>query len=263
MTGRHRMPTQPSASRIQCKSIVFENRLSMKWRSLEEASLQEEVRSLHDVHAERKSLIAKYVPAEIQAVHARAVEQLSQSGIVKRTLQVGAKAYGFELPDQNGRLVRSTDLLATGRLVIFFIRGWWCPFCVGQVEAMNAIVPKLQELKTSLVAISPQTVHQCSLMADQHHLQFPLLSDEGNRVARQFGLVYRVPEYQQEIYQRAFVNLPFVNGDSSWELPIPAVYVLGQQASADSSVLYTSPNPDYTERPEPDEILTFLSRLPG
>jgi len=146
--------------------------------------------------------------------------------------------------------------------VICFIRGRWCPFCVAQLEAMNAIVPMVKELKASLVAISPQTVHQCYLMADQHHLRFPLLSDEGNKVARQFGLVYQVPEYQKEIYQRAFVNLPLVNGDSSWELPIPAVYVLGQQDSAEISVLYASPNPDYTERPEPIEILEFLLRLP-
>jgi peroxiredoxin len=233
----------------------------MKWRSLEESASQELTRSLQDIYAERKALIAKYVPAEIQAVHSRVVDELEQSGIADRALQTGAAAPEFELPDQNGRLVRSTDLLATGRLVICFIRGRWCPFCVAQLEAMNAIVPTLKELKTSLVAISPQTVHQCYLMADQHHLQFPLLSDEGNRVARQFGLIYRVPEYQQEIYQRAFVNLPFVNGDSSWELPIPAVYVLGQQDSADSSVLYASPNPDYTERPEPDEILNALSQL--
>ena len=62
---------------------------------------------------------------------------------------------------------------------------------------------------------------------------------------RQFGLVYRVPEYQQEIYQRAFVNLPFANGDSSWELPIPAVYVVNQN----STIQYAAANPDYTERP--------------
>jgi hypothetical protein len=128
---------------------------------------------------------------------------------------------------------------------------------------MNAIVPSLKQLKTSLVAISPQTVHQGYLMADQHRLRFPLLSDQGNRVARQFGLVYQVPEYQQEIYRRVFVNLPFVNGDSNWELPIPAVYVLGQQDSADASVLYASPNSDYTERPEPSEIIRFLSHLPS
>src|SRR6266567_3789129 len=182
----------------------------MKWRSLEESDSQQGARSLHAIYAERKALIAKYVPAEIQDVHSRVIEELRQSGVVNRALQVGAAAPAFELPDQNGKLVASSSLLATGRLVICFIRGRWCPFCVAQIEAMNAIVPKLNELNALLIAISPQTVHQSYLMADQHRVKFPLLSDEGNRIARQFGLVYRVPEYQQEIYQRAFVNLPFV-----------------------------------------------------
>jgi peroxiredoxin len=233
----------------------------MKWRSLQESDSQEESRTLQAIYAERKALIAKYVPPEIQAIHARVVEELRHSGVVSRALQVGAAAPEFELPDQNGKLVRSSELLERGRLVICFIRGRWCPFCIGQIEAMNAIVPKLNELNALLIAISPQTVHQSYLMADQHRVKFPLLSDEGNRIARQFGLVYRVPEYQQEIYQRAFVNLPFVNGDGSWELPVPAVYVLAPQESAGVSVLCASPNPDYTERPEPIEILESLLRL--
>jgi peroxiredoxin len=234
----------------------------MKWRALEESDSQQESRSLQDIFAERKALIAKYVPAEIQDVHSRVVEELRQSGVVSRALQVGAAAPAFQLPGQNGKLVASSALLATGRLVICFIRGRWCPFCVAQLEAMNAIVPTIKELKASLVAISPQTVHQSYLTADQHQLKFPLLSDAENKVARQFGLVYQVPAYQQKIYQRAFVNLPFVNGDNSWELPIPAVYVLGQQDSGDASVIYARPNPDYTARPEPGEIMSFLFQLP-
>jgi len=70
-----------------------------------------------------------------------------------------------------------------------------------------------------------------------------------------FRLVYRVPGYQQSIYKRAFVNLPFANGDDSWELPIPATFI----ADRDGSVLYASANPDYTDRPEPAEILQALT----
>ena len=95
-------------------------------------------------------------------------------------------------------------------------------------------------------------------MADQHKLGFPLLSDAGNKVARQFGLAYRVPEYQQEIYKRVFVNLPFVNGDDAWELPIPATYILDR----DQTVVYAGADPDYTVRPEPSKIVALLSQLP-
>jgi len=228
----------------------------MKWRSLDE-SAQTETRPLCEIYAERKELIAKYVPAEVQSIHSRVVKELKQSGIANRALQQGTKAQPFELPDHNGKLVKSSDLLINGPLVICLFRGRWCPFCVGQMEGMNAIVPRLQELRATMIAISPQTIQQSYFMADQHKLRFPLLSDAGNKIARQFGLVYRVPEYQQDIYRRAFVNLPFANGDDSWELPIPALYIL----SRDHDVVYASANADYTERPEPTEVVEFLARL--
>ena len=123
------------------------------------------------------------------------------------------------------------SLLTKGRLVICFFRGRWCPFCVGQLEAMNLLVPQIEQAGASLVAISPQTVQQSFFMMDQHKLRFPLLSDAGNQVARQFGLVYRVPDDQQAIYRRAFVNLPFANGDDSWELPIPATFILDRDGT--------------------------------
>jgi peroxiredoxin len=228
----------------------------MKWRSLEEAAPHAEERSLREIYAERKELISKYVHADILAIHARVIDELKQSGATEQALQVGSKAPAFELSDHNGQVVRSSELLKKGHLVICFIRGRWCPFCVGQMEAMNAIYPEIQTASASFVAISPQTVHQCSLMADQHKLRFPLLSDAQSDVARQFGLSYRVPEFQQEIYRRVFVNLAFVNGDDSWELPIPATYVL----SGDGIVCYSSVNPDYTDRPEPADIVGFLAQ---
>jgi peroxiredoxin len=248
----------------------------MKWRSLQESSPDTGSRRLYEIFAERRELIARYVPAEIQAIHATAVEELRHAGIAEKALKAGDPAPEFELPDQNGRLVRSAELVARGPLVVCFIRGRWCPFCVGQMEAMNAIVPELEKLGASLTAISPQTVHQSFLMADQHKLEFLLLSDEGNKVARKFGLVYRVPDYQQEVYRRAFTNVPFINGDETWELPIPGTYIIGMQTAAESTqsfscpeansqvaaqVLYAFANPDYTERPEPTDLLTRIAHL--
>ena len=124
------------------------------------------------------------------------------------------------------------------------------------MEAMNLILPQVEQAGAALVAISPQTVKQSFFMHDQHKLRFPLLSDAGNKVARQFGLTYRVPAPQEAVYRRAFVNLPFTNGDDSWELPIPATYILDR----DSTVLYASANEDYTERPEPGDILRSLDQ---
>ncbi len=228
----------------------------MKWRSLEESSAPPETRSLREQFVERKELILKYAPPEIQSVHAKAIAALKQSGIESQALARGSKAPDFELRDHQGKLTSRAHLLTVGRLVICFFRGRWCPFCVGQMEAMQQVLPRIKAAGAALVAISPQTVQQNFFMADQHRLTFPLLYDTGNHVARQFGLVYRASDEQQAVYRRAFVNLPFVNGDDSWELPIPAVYVLDGQGS----VLLQYANADYTERLEREEIVQFLCR---
>ena len=226
----------------------------MKWRSLQESGENTDTRSLREIFTERKELIAKYVPAQTQAIHTHAVAELKQRHLVANILPVSAKVPKFQLTDHNGKIVSSVDLFTKARLVICFIRGRWCPFCVGQMEAMNLTVPQIEKAGASLVAISPQTVKQSYFMHDQHKLRFPLLFDAGNHIARQFGLTYRVPESQKALYRRAFVNLPLANGDESWELPIPATYVLDR----DGNVIYASANVDYTERPEPGEIVRLL-----
>ncbi len=227
----------------------------MKWRSLEESTPSTEARPLREIFAERKALIAQYVPQETQAIHEQVIAELRDQGISRQALAVGAKAPSFELKDHNGKTVSSAELLKKGRLAICFFRGRWCPFCVGQLEAMNLILPRIRNAGAELVAISPQTVQQSFFMADQHRLAFPLLSDAGNQVARQYGLVYRAPDYQQALFRRALINLPFINGDDSWELPMPAVYVVDR----DGTILFAAVNPDYKERPEPEEILAQLA----
>lgn len=227
----------------------------MKWRSLEESTAGADLRPLREIYAERKELIAKYVPAETQAVHARVVEELKVRKLAAGILPVGAQVPSFELADHDGKMVRSSELLGRRRLVICFLRGRWCPFCVGQMEAMNLVVPSIERAGAALVAISPQTVKQSYFMHDQYKLRLPLLSDAGNKVARQFGLTYRVPAAQEALYRRAFVNLPFTNGDDSWELPIPATFIVDR----DRTVRYASANEDYAERPEPAHIVECLS----
>jgi peroxiredoxin len=226
----------------------------MKWRSLEKSEEQVDTRSLREILAERSELIAKYVPPETQAIHARAVAELKERNLASNILPVGAKAPAFDLQNHDGNIVSSADLLAKGRLVLCFIRGRWCPFCVGQMESVNQLASQIESVGATIAAISPQTVKQSFFMRDQHRLRFPLLCDVGNAVGRQFGLTYRVADFQEAVYRRAFVNLPLVNGDESWELPIPATYIL----DTDGTVLYASANADYTERPEPADILQVL-----
>jgi peroxiredoxin len=191
------------------------------------------------------------VQAERLAIGERAVTELFASGIEDRILPVGATAPGFALKDAANRLVRSADLLALGPLVIKFFRGRWCPYCVTELEAWRDLYPRLREAGALLVAIGPQTARQSDFMIAQHGLPFPVLSDPGCVLAEQFGLAYSIPDYQRDYYRSILVNIPFINGDQSWRLILPATYVI----SPTGRVVLAEAHADFRVRPEPEDAL--------
>jgi peroxiredoxin len=197
----------------------------------------------------------RLVQAERLAVGERAVEELFASGIEEKILPVGAIAPEFALKDSSGRVVRSADLLALGPLVIKFFRGRWCPYCMTELEAWRDLYGRLRECGALMVAIGPQIERQSDFMVGQHGLPFPALSDPGCKVAEQFGLVYTVPQYYRDYYRSILVNIPFVNGDESWRLPLPATYVIGR----DGRVVFAEAHADFRVRPEPEEAFAVAA----
>jgi peroxiredoxin len=207
--------------------------------------------TLQDQLDEMTANTRQLVQAERMAVGERAVEELFLSRIEERILPAGAVAPEFALNDAAGRLVRSVDLLALGPLVIKFFRGRWCSYCVTELEAWRDLYEQLRERGALMVAVSPQTERQNDFMVGQHQLPFPILSDPGCALAEQFGLAYTVPEYHRDYYLSILVNLPFINGDTNWRLPLPATYVIGR----DGRVLFAEAHADFRVRPEPEEAL--------
>jgi len=207
--------------------------------------------SLQDQLDEITANTRHLVQAERLAVGERAVEELFSTGIEDHILPVGSVAPEFALKDSNGKLVRSADMLALGPLVIKFFRGRWCSYCVTELEAWRDLYGQLREHGALMVAIGPQIERQSDFMAGQHGLPFPVLTDLGCALAEQFGLVYTVPEYHQHYYRSILVNVPFVNGEPSWRLPLPATYVI----SRERKVLFAEAHADFRVRPEPEEAL--------
>ncbi|MGH9599119.1 MAG: peroxiredoxin-like family protein [Terracidiphilus sp.] len=191
------------------------------------------------------------VQAERLAVSEKAVAELFSSGIEEKILPVGATAPEFALKDSNGKLVRSADLLGVGPLVIKFFRGRWCAYCVTELEAWRDLYGQLRERGGLMVAIGPQMERQSDFMVGQHGLRFPVLTDPACAVAEQFGLVYTVPDDLRDYYLSILVNIPFVNGEPSWRLPLPATYVIDRGGR----VIFAEAHADYRVRPEPEEAL--------
>ena len=202
---------------------------------------------LDEITAQTRQL----VKAERLAVGERAVEELFATGIEERILTVGAQAPEFALNDSKGRLVRSQDMLALGPLVVKFFRGRWCPYCVTELETWRDLYGQLRERGALMVAIGPQTEQQNDFMVSQHELPFAVLRDPGCALAEKFGVAYTVPEYLREHYLSILINVPFVNGEASWRLPLPATYVLGR----DGRVVLAEAHADFRVRPEPEEAM--------
>ena len=212
--------------------------------------------SLQDQLDEITANTRKLVQAERLAVGERAVEELFATGIEERILPVGDTAPEFELRDSSNRLVRSRDLLAVGALVIKFFRGRWCSYCVTELETWRDLYGQLRERGALLVGISPETQRQSDFAVQQHGLPFPLLHDPMARVAEAFGLVYTVPAYHQKYLKSIMINLPFLNGESSWRLPMPGTYVVGR----DGRVAFGEAHADFRVRPEPEDVLAAIGR---
>jgi len=197
----------------------------------------------------------KVPPSVIETMH-RATAELIASGAATRALKAGDKAPAFTLNDPAGQAVSSADLLANGPLVVSFYRGVWCPYCNMELQALQAALPEFEKLGASLVAISPQTPVNSRKSVRQNDLGFPILSDTHNDVAAAFGLRFELPDYLVDLYKGLKNDLPTFNGDPSWTLPMPGRFVIAQ----DGTILYAEVNPDYTRRPEPEDMLPALRR---
>ena len=205
---------------------------------------------LDDITAQTRNLVQ---PERLE-LNERAIAELFASGIEDKLLKAGDAAPVFALPDANGKLVRSADLLALGPLVVCFFRGRWCPYCVTELEMWRDQFPAVRERGALLVAISPQTVRQNDFTVTQHTLPFPLLRDEGAAVAASFGAAYSVPGSMQSYYRSILVNIPFINGEQSWRLPVPATFVIGR----DGVIRWSQGHADFRVRPEPTDALKAL-----
>jgi peroxiredoxin len=193
-------------------------------------------------------------PAQVHVVMKRATDELIASGQAGRTLKVGDKAPVFTLNDPEGNPVSSAELLSKGPLVVSFYRGVWCPYCNMELQALEAALPQYLELGASLVAISPQVQANSRKSVRQNHLSFPILSDAKSQVAEAFGLRFKLPDYLVDLYKGFGNDLPTFNDDPSWVLPMPGRFLIGQ----DGLIKYAEVNPDYTQRPEPTDLLPAL-----
>lgn len=213
--------------------------------------------SLTQQLVELQNQMKEKLPPEVRKVMAEATEKLAQSRITDRSLKEGDTMPEFALPNAVGKTVGIKDLLAKGPAVVSFYRGSWCPYCNLEMRALQQALPKIKSLGAALVAISPQTPDKSLSEKEKDDLTFEILSDAGNQTAKKFGLVFQLPENLRPMYKSFGIDLPEYNGDETFDLPVPATYVVDTAGLVRKAFV----DADYTQRLDPAEVVDALRNL--
>lgn len=197
-------------------------------------------------------------PTNASEVGKRAVERLKAQGMGEGAVKIGSQAPDFNLPDQNGQIMRLKGLLEDGPVVISFYRGSWCPFCNLELRGLQRSLGKIKQLGANLVAISPQLPDGSLSLVERHALEFPVLSDIGNAVARKYGIVFRLVEEHLASLKERGDDLARINGqEGAGELPIPATFVVNKSGIVRAAFV----DADHTYRVDPDDVIAALESI--
>jgi peroxiredoxin len=217
----------------------------------------EQITSLSEQLAAYQAGFKQRAAPERVAMMEAATTGLRATGIEARALQVGARAPDLTLPDALNQPARLSTLWQRGPLVLIFYRGGWCPYCNLELRAWQQQLPALKKLGAQLVAVSPQTPDNSLSTVEKNELAFPVLSDSALQAATAFGVAFEMPPELIELYSKVGNDLPVLNGNGRWVLPIPATYVIDRNGR----IAYAHVEADYRERAEPSVVLAAAAMV--
>lgn len=102
-------------------------------------------------------------------------------------IEQGEEAPDFELPDQDGRLVKLSDLRGR-RVVVYFYPKADTPGCTTQACGVRDNHAAYSAAGATVLGISPDPVSRVKKFHDKHALDFALLADEDHAVAESYGV---------------------------------------------------------------------------
>lgn len=185
------------------------------------------------------------------------LDELAQSGFLDDSIGEGDQMPPFSLPNPQGETITLEQLLQKGPVVLTFYRGGWCPVCNVELRNLQQKLAEIHSRDAELVAISPELPTKAEVTQTENLLEFPVLSDVGNAYAKELGIVFSMPKKMRNAYALYNLDVPQANGDTSYELPIPATFVI----HPDGTVVYAFKDVDYRKRAPHEEILAALNQL--
>ena len=224
--------------------------------TIKENSMEANSTTQTEVLEERKTNFNKKANETTKKIYQEGLNAVTESDIIKSAKNVGDAAPNFILKNALGKEVSLQDYLQKGPVVLVWYRGGWCPYCNINLHYLQEGLANIKAQGANLVALTPELPDQSISTTEKHHLEFEILSDIGNKVAKEYGVVYKLTDEVAKIYNEKF-NLNQHNGDTSDELPLAATYIINTEGEIEYAFL----DADYRNRAEPSEITAFLKKM--
>jgi len=199
----------------------------------------------------------KAMPAEASQIILKTTADFKASYDPASAIQVGKLLPAFTLPDALGQNISSASLISKGPLLISFYRGEWCPFCNLELRSLQKLLPQLTAKGVTLVAISPELPDTSLETKEKLELSFTVLSDVGNKLAREIGIVFKHPEKMGDLLKNSGVDFEKRNGDASLEVPVPATFLVDGKGVIRNAFV----DADFAKRLEPETALKWIDEL--
>jgi peroxiredoxin len=238
---------------VTWSNIKFNNNLSHK-------DFEKQTTMMTQKHTLKSQLDEKKMSFEIKAdeykkrVYKEGIDAVAESGVLASAKQVGDTAPDFVLNNAVGEPVQLQEYLKKGKVVLTWYRGGWCPYCNLTLHELQLQLDNFKLNGATLIALTPELPDSSISTTAKHDLEFEVLSDVGNKVAKEYGIVFKLTDEVAALYNQAF-DMNGYNGDESNELPLAATYIIDENGQ----IIYAFLDADYRNRAEPSELVDFLS----
>lgn len=155
--------------------------------------------------------LAAQVPQETLSAFEKFITNLRTKGIEQSSIQVGDKFPSFSLSNPQGRIRISNEFLKNGKIIFAFYRDIWCPYCNPELKFLQKNLATITHKKATLVAISPQNTDNNMLMIEKHFLEFEVLTDSHNNLAKQLGISFHLQNFVLCHYNGLGINISSFN----------------------------------------------------
>lgn len=112
----------------------------------------------------------------------------SLSAQTDNKIEVGSRVPEFKLPDQNGKIFNIRSVLGKKNLVIYFYPKDGTPGCTKEACSFRDNLNVFKKSNATIIGISGDNVKNHKKFADKNHLNFTILSDQGNKIRKLFGV---------------------------------------------------------------------------